>query len=243
MAGLVKNECYKVLRQGKCFLFMGAVLVLQILKIYQARFTPRTEDGAEPGGQSFPLHMIGAQSFVMALFAAVLAADLMAEEFRSGTLKLILLRPVDRRRIVAAKATALVAAVAALTGFSAAAAYVTGTLAFGWGDGGSVAATVAAAVASIGPYAGFGMLLLFVALLTEHAGMTIGIAAALYLFSPLFGIPPEYSIVHLMNTFHVTVARAASFGDILPGLGVIAAYVVFFHAAGVILIKQKDVLL
>src|SRR5690606_621856 len=103
--------------------------------------------------------------------------------------------------------------------------------------------TVAAAVASIGPYAGFGMLLLFVALLTEHAGMTIGIAAALYLFSPLFGIPPEYSIVHLMNTFHVTVARAASFGDILPGLGVLAAHGVLFRAGGVSGMQQKDVLL
>jgi ABC-type transport system involved in multi-copper enzyme maturation permease subunit len=253
LLGLVKNECYKVFRRGKFALFLGAVPALQIITVFQVLTRSPDQNAAELNGQSFPLHMIGSQPLIMALFIAVIAADLMAEEYRSGTLKLALLRPVGRSQVMAAKAVALVAAVIALAGFSVMAAYATGTLAFGWGDrllaqggpiaGSSFAVSVTAAAASIAPCAGFGMLVLFIALLTENAGLTIGIAAALYLFLPLLRIDPDYSIVYLMNTFHWAVIRGASLREVLADLGVIAAYMVLFYAAGAFYMKRKDVLL
>lgn len=253
MRGLVKNECYKVFRRGKFALFTGAVTALQLITILQMLSRPQSQIAAGLNGQSFPLRMIGSQPLIMTLFIAVLAADLIAEEYRSGTLKLALLRPVGRSQILAAKAIALVAAVTALAGFTVIAAYATGTLAFGWGDrllaqggpiaGSSIAVSFKAAAASIVPCAGFGVLVMFIALVTENVGMTIGIAAALYLFLPLLGIRQDCSIVYLMNTFHWAVIRGASLRELLTDLAVIAAYVVLFHAAGAFYMKRKDVLL
>ena len=254
MMGLVKNECFKVFRRSKLALFMGAVLALQLITIFRI-LSPQQQDESAAGmnGQSFPLHMIDSQPFILALFAAVLAADLVADEYRSGTLKLTLLRPVGRGRVLAAKAAALASAVIALTGFSVMAAYAAGTLAFGWGDrllaqgspidGSSVAVTLKAAAASIAPCTGFGVMAMFIALITESVGLTIGIAAALYLFLPLFGLDPDCSIVHLMHSFHGTAVRGASLREAASGLGVIAAYIVLFHAAGAFYMRRKDVLL
>jgi len=253
LLGLVKNECYKVFRRGKFALFLGAVPALQIITVFQVLTRSPDQNAAELNGQSFPLHMIGSQPLIMALFIAVIAADLMAEEYRSGTLKLALLRPVGRSQVMAAKAVALVAAVIALAGFSVMAAYATGTLAFGWGDrlladgvpvtGDGVAATLKAAAAQLAPCMGFGMLALFLALVTGHAGMTIGLSAALYLFLPLTRMDPRYSIVHQMNGFHLAVLHGAPIRDVLADLGVAAAYAVLFLAAGAFYMKRKDVLL
>lgn len=253
MMGLVKNECYKVLRQSKLALFMGAGLGLQIITIFQMLSGFQNQSAAELNGQSFPLHMIGIQTILMALFVAVLAADLVADEYRSGTLKLTLLRPVGRSQVMAAKAIALAAAVTALTGFTVIAAYATGTLAFGWGDGllaqgvpvagSSVAVTFKAAAASIAPCAGFGMMVMFIALITENVGLTIGISAALYLFLPLLGIRPDWSIVDQMNTFHRAVIYGDSLRAVSADLAAIMAYIVLFFAAGAFYMKRKDVLL
>lgn len=252
MTGLVRNECYKLVRLHKLYGFMGAALALQIIKIFQSLSQPRDTLALAWNGQSFPLEVIGSQSIVMAMFIAVLAADLAADEYRNGTMKLILLRPVDRSRLVAAKAVALLAAIAALVCFSVMAAYVAGTLAYGWGDrllyqgvpiaGNSIATTVRAAFASIGPDAGFGMLVLLSALITEHVGITIGIALAIYIISPLLNLH-EYSIVHQMNTFHEAAIYGASPGQWLFKLGIIAAYALLFFAAGAAYMKRKDVLL
>jgi len=65
----------------------------------------------------------------------------------------------------------------------------------------------------------------------------------LYLFLPLLRIDPDYSIVYLMNTFHWAVIRGASLREVLADLGVIAAYMVLFYAAGAFYMKRKDVLL
>lgn len=251
MTGLVKNECRKVFRQGKLALFAWAVLALQVITIF--RELSRNSGAAGLNGQSFPLRMILSQPIIMALLAAVLAADLIAAEYRSGTLKLTLLRPVSRSHVLAAKAVALVAGAMALTLFSVVAAYAAGTLAFGWGDrllaqgspvaGSSLAVTVKAALASLASCAGFGMPAMFVALATRNVGLTIGIAAALYLFLPLLGIHPDYSIVHLMHEFPRAVILGASLRDTLTDLGVIAAYASVFLAAGTFYMKRKDVLL
>jgi hypothetical protein len=249
LAGLVKNECRKAFRMRKPRLFMAAATLLQLIAVFRL-----LRDGAgEMNGQSFPLHMIDGQPLLMALYAAAIAADLAADEYRSGALKLALLRPVGRGRLVLAKAAALALAVAALAVFQVVAAYAVGTLAFGWGDrlladgvpvtGDGVAATLKAAAAQLAPCMGFGMLALFLALVTGHAGMTIGLSAALYLFLPLTRMDPRYSIVHQMNGFHLAVLHGAPIRDVLADLGVAAAYAVLFLAAGAFYMKRKDVLL
>ena len=256
MFGLIKNEVYKVFRLKKFYLFMGVLIVLQAVQIFQQLFLPSERIAYKMNGQSFPLEVIGNNIIVMVMFIAVLAADMIADEYRNGTFKLVLLRPVSRIQFIGAKAVALLASITAIVFFTVIASYITGTIAFGWGDqlllqgvpvaGNSIAITLKSAFASILPSAGFGMVVIFIALITENIGITIGLALALFIISPLlerYGNIGSYSIIHLMNTFHKIVINSATLKEVFSNIGVIAAYAVLFYIGSAIFIKRKDVLL
>ena len=256
MSGLVKNELYKAFRLRKLYLFMGAVLALQGIKIFQYKFTGQGEILFPLNGQSFPLEMIENNTIIMVMFIAVLAADMLAEEYRNGNYKPVLLRPVSRIQFVGAKAAALLASITAIVCFTVITSYMLGAIAFGWGNhllfqgvpvaGNSIAVTLRAAMASILPGAGFGMLVLFIALMTGNTGITIGSAMALFFISPLlerYGTISEYSILYLMNAFPKIFINNTTPAGISGKLGVIAVYIALFYAGSAIMIKRKDILL
>lgn len=257
MLGLVKNEIYKVLRSRKFYLFMGAVLALQLVKIFQYEFLPQDRTAYAMNGQSFPLEMIGNNSIIMVMFIAVLVADMVADEYRNGTFKLVLLRPVDRVQFIGAKAVALLVFITAIVCFTVVTSYVTGVIAFDWGDEllfqgvpmvghSGIAITLGSALASILPSIGFGMLIIFIALVTGNIGATIGSALVLFIVSSLmerYGDIAGYSIVHLMGSFHETVMNSVTPPQVLVEIGAISAYVILFYIGSAVLIKKKDVLL
>jgi ABC-2 type transport system permease protein len=256
MLNMVKNELYKVFHLRKFYLFMGVVLALQLVKIFQHKFLPQEKVAFPLNGQSFPLEMIGGNSIIMVMFIAVLAADMIADEYKNGTFKLVLLHPVSRIQFIGAKAAALMASIMAITCFTVITSYITGAIAFDWGNlllfqgvpiaGNSIAITLKSALASILPGVGFGMLVIFIALMTENVGITIGAAVALYIISPLlerYGSISNYSIIYLMNTFHEILINSSTQPQMLSKVGVIAAYVVLFYTSSAVLVKRKDVLL
>jgi len=235
---------------------MGAILALQLVEIFQYKFLPQGKVVFPLNGQSFPLEMIGGNSIIMVMFIAVLVADMFADEYRNGSFKLVLLRPVSRIQFISAKAIALLASIMAIVCFTVITAYITGTIVFTWGnqllfqgvpiDGNSIAITLKLTIASILPSAGFGMLVIFIALITENIGITIGSALALFIISPLlerYGNISNYSIIHLMNTFHEMFINNATLVQIYAKIVVIIAYVVLFYISSAIFMKRKDVLL
>ncbi len=256
MLSLVRNELYKVFRLRKLYFFMGVILVFQSVEIFQYKFLPQGKVTFPLNGQSFPLEMIGGNSIIMVMFIAVLAADMIADEYRNGTFKLVLLRPVDRIQFIGAKAVALLASITAIVCFTVITSYITGAIVFDWGKhllfqgvpiaGNSIAITLKSAIASILPSAGFGMLLIFIALVTENIGITIGSALALFIISPLlerYGNISKYSIIYLMNTFHEMFINSVTLVQIFAKIGVIAAYIALFYVGSAIFMKRKDVLL
>ncbi|MNF11802.1 ABC-2 family transporter protein [compost metagenome] len=54
-------------------------------------------------GQSLAFQVLNGSTELMILFMAVLAADLIADEIRSGTLTLTLVRPVSRIELLNAR--------------------------------------------------------------------------------------------------------------------------------------------
>lgn len=50
MPGLIKNEWYKMYRRRKWVLFMGAVLLLEAVTIFQLLSTPQEERAIELNG-------------------------------------------------------------------------------------------------------------------------------------------------------------------------------------------------
>ncbi len=235
---------------------MGVILALQAVEIFQYKFLPQGKIAFSLNGQSFPLEMIGNHSIIMVMFIAVLAADMIADEYRNGTFKLVLLRPVNRIQFIGAKCVALTVSITAIVCFTVITSYIIGAIAFDWGNhllfqgvpiaGNSFAITLKSAFASILPSAGFGMLVIFIALITGNIGITIGSALALFFISPLlerYGNISKYSIIYLMNTFHEMFINSATLVQIFAKTGVIAAYIALFYVGSAIFMKRKDVLL
>ncbi len=87
----------------------------------------------EVSGPLFARGFANAASYLLLhLLAIVFAADIVSSEFAEGTIKLLLTRPVGRRRVLASKLTALLLAIGLTVLLGGIVAYLFGGLAFGY---------------------------------------------------------------------------------------------------------------
>lgn len=262
MTGLIKNEIYKFFKQKKFYLFMGVMIAVQLVNILQYQADSREQASFLLNGQSYPLEALAESSLFIIMFLAIFIAESIAEEYKRGTFKLVLLRPVTRVQFLIAKSAGVLVCICFMVVFTTLTAYGTGFFFLGWGEqlmvqgeplfskGGSIYGgegimlTYTAAFAYILPVFGFAMLLMFIALLSLNVGITIGSALALFIFAPLLnGGITAYSIVHIMNAFPVLFINQEASREILFDTGIIFVYIVIFYIGSLIFIKKKDVLL
>ena len=255
MLGLLKNEIYKAFRLRKLYLFAGVLLAVQVITVFQYYFSESGELLSLLNGQSFPLEVIRGIPLIMVIFIAVLVSDMIVDEYRKGTLKLVLLRPVSRAKLITAKALALLVIITSLVCFTIVTSYIIGAIAFEWGEniilngipynGNGYAMTLKAAFSCILPYWGFGMLVIFIALLSENVGITIGSSLALYIILPFiesYGNIKKYSIMNLLHSFYHSVLINKNLKQILTSVVIIAGYVILFYVCSIIIFCRKDVL-
>jgi ABC-2 type transport system permease protein len=87
----------------------------------------------ELSGPLFTRGFASAASYLLLhLLAIVFAADIVSSEFAQGTIKLLLTRPVGRRRVLASKLAALLLAVGLTVLLGGVVAYVFGGIAYGY---------------------------------------------------------------------------------------------------------------
>lgn len=258
MIGLIKNELYKFLKQKKLYLFIAVIIAVQLVNVLQYK----SSNGDLLNGQSYPLAALAESSLFITMFLAVFIAETIAEEYKRGTFKLVLLRPVTRIQFMFAKSFGVFVCICSMVVFTIFTAYGTGIFFLGWGDqlivqgkplfsdgmllgdGRGVLLTLTAAFAYILPVFGFAMLIMFIALLSLNVGITIGTALALFMFAPLLNGPvQDYSIVHIMNVSPSLFVKQRASQEILFDTGIIFAYIVIFCVGSLIFIKRKDVLL
>lgn len=145
--------------------------------------------------------------FLFVLLATVFMADSWVEQNRSGALKLSLLRPVSRIALLNAKVISFFVCAAALMGFTLVSAYVVGTLVFGWEGHTAVdelGLIATSGAATLLPVLGFGLLVLFIAVLTGIMVVTVGCWQGLFA-SQLLEVSSElrdYSIIYMMQVLH-----------------------------------------
>ena len=254
MLGLIKNELYKAFRLKKFYFFMLAIAGIETAVIIQKKYGHNSSTASLMNGQSFPLALLEGISFIMVVFIAVFIADIWIDEYRVGTFKLMLLRPVSRITLLNAKIISLMTCSAILMCFTIAFAYVVGVLAFGWGEGtiingveyGSlfgIGITLSAAVAMLFPILGFGMLVTLVALWTDNIGVTIGGALGFMIISQVLEISEgirKYSIIYLIRSFHKNFINGFSWDTILINAAVIATYVILCYIGCLLLFRKKD---
>ncbi|WAH38695.1 ABC transporter permease [Alicyclobacillus dauci] len=101
MINLVRNENTKIYRRTRTWIFFVAVLLgviaIALVINQNMRVTHVSEDAWKFATTSSSLMSL------VTIFTAVIAGDILASEFGSGTIKLLLIRPVSRTKILVSK--------------------------------------------------------------------------------------------------------------------------------------------
>jgi ABC-type transport system involved in multi-copper enzyme maturation permease subunit len=247
MGRLIKNELYKTFRLKKSYLLMLVVVGIEVAVALQGKYGG-VNDRAMISGQDFPFLLLNNLPLLFVIYTAVFIADSWVDECRSGALKLPLLRPVSRTALLSAKVISFFMTATVLMGFTLLSAYGVGWGVFGWGEvtniGGVLMVLESGAVILL-PVLGFGLLILFVAVLTEHMVVTVGVAFGLLLISHMLEVSEgmrDYSIIYMMRAFYQNIFLQFDPETIILNMVVIAAYIVLFYLGSVLVFRKKDML-
>lgn len=256
MIRLIQNELIKAARLTKIPLFFCLITGIEIIFVLQSRWKGTNFSAIDLNGQSLAFQVLNGSTELMILFMAVLAADLIADEIRSGTLTLTLVRPVSRIELLNAKVASFFLLVAVGLGYLVISSYIVGTLALGWGEqfvlegaayssGQGIWLTVRSFLLMLLPNLGFGMIVIFIGIVASNLGVTIGLSLGLMALSPFVeGIRQvkDYFIVYQMKYFHLNGLHdpfsAESFKGVLSTIVTIG----FFYLGSVIVLKKKDLM-
>lgn len=254
MFALLKNELYKAFHLKKTYFMMLIAAAAEISMALQIKL-----GGAPPGapvinGQSFPLLWLDNLPYLLVIFVAVFIADIWVDEYRTGTFKLTLLRPVKRSALLNAKVISLLCSSAAVIFFALVSSYAVGTAVFGWGGGivigdseystlAGITLTLKAGAVTLFPVLGFGVLVMFLALFTDSMGVTIGGALGFMFVSRVFessAIWRDYSVIYLMSAFYRNLLFGSAWDIVLKNIAVIVLYSIIFYTGSRILFNQKN---
>lgn len=255
--GLLKNELYKLFKMKKIYVFIAVMLGITFLNLYNY----------EPGGsemtvwdvrygQSVPLTMIQIFSQFMIIFIPIVMADSISNEYRSGTLKLSLLRPVTRTKLLLAKIITLFVFIAVSTIIFLFLSYAMGTYFIGWGQGTEYMGVIYPSMKGIGvttgiyallmlPYLAYGIFTGFIAVLAKNMSTAIIISLVLITIvlnlNDITAIAP-YSLAYHLYYLPEEVIKAQNWVDMLQSIGVVFSYIVVFAGLSFAVFKKKEIL-
>lgn len=130
---LVKNENMKIYRRVGTWIMLGIILLIVVLVNILMRIYADDRSMWEV--------MVDIEMFtylLITIFAVVVSADSVAGEFSSGTIKLLLIRPWSRSKILLSKYIALLMFALAMSALMFVGTLVLGLILFGGADGKTV---------------------------------------------------------------------------------------------------------
>jgi ABC-type transport system involved in multi-copper enzyme maturation permease subunit len=92
---------------------------------------------------------------------------------------------------------------------------------------------------------GFGLLISFIAILTDNMGVTIGGALGFMVFSQMLEASEklrDYSIIYLMRSFYKNLFFQHTKETVIMNIVVITAYIMIFYVGCVLAFYKKDVI-
>ena len=207
-------------------------------------------------GQSYPV--VSLESFLSGLlpiFIILLAADMTTSEYEHGTLKLFLLRPVTRTRLLGAKAAALMITIITLLAVNLVAAYGLGTLFLGWGEGfkfgetalsqgSGIIYTLTANIAAVIPQMCFAALIIFISLVAVNGNTTIGVSLGFLVIMQVaanFAVIKPFLISSYFGIYKWFLVQPR-WETVITGIAVMLVYGVCFLAAANYTLNRKDIL-
>lgn len=253
---LLRNEFVKLLKLKKLYIFLLILLVNEALVIYFYKFPGSMKSIiVSPNGQSVPLTLVNGMAQFMTIFIPIYLADSITGEYRSGTLKLSLLQPVDRLDLLRAKLAALFIFITLIVSFSVLSSYIMGTVAFGWGSytgyagtryapAQGIVLTLTAYALLLLPYLAYGMMAAFVAVSATNGSTTIvlcitAVTAGQYLNS--FAALKPFSLVNQMYFYHEYFLKGLNWPAAILSTAVIFGYVAVFYLLAAHRFSKKDI--
>lgn len=254
MLRLLENEVFKIFAQKKIYVFMIVIVLFSMLPAVE--WAQGSVD-IPMNGQNLPLYMLGTINSIIPIFIIVTFGDLITDEYVNGTLKLPLLHPVSRPKLLTAKLLALIVPVTLLLLLGMLSSYGIGTLLFGWGDqflyNESVFAiekgilfTLGSYIASILPLMMFAAVVMLICLPFPSGGAavaaSIGLLLLLSLLAQLLESIRPYLIITYFHEFPNQLFFTGDIGKILLSLLVMSVYGISSYLGSIYFFTRKDLL-
>jgi ABC-2 type transport system permease protein len=266
---MFRVELAKAARRWRTWLLgaaLGAIPCLIVLAVKLSPPTPADVGDAPPfllgilrNGMFAPLTGLAVvQPFFLSLSVGLFAGDAIAGEAQAGTLRSLLVRPVERPRLIGAKYAAALALTGTMLLVVIAAGLVAGGAVFGLhplptlsGTTLSIpiafARTLAAAAFIVLAASGITSLGLFVSTLTDSGPGAIVATVVLAIASQVLEQIPSLHAIHPFLPTHGWLGYSDLFrfpvewGTMRAGLIVSAAYTIVFLGAALLWFERKDV--
>jgi len=254
MLRIIGNEVSKIFAQKKIIAFMFIVVAFSLLPAVEWALG---EADVIFTGQNLPLYMLATVNSIIPIYLIVSLGDLISDEYVNGTLKIPLLHPVSRAKLLTGKLLAQIVPAALLSFLGMAAAYGIGTLLFGWGEGflynesaasagTGILLTLGSYLVSLLPLMVFAAVVMFFCLQLPSGGAAVAASIGVLLFLSLLGqlldsIRP-YLIITYFHEFSNYLFFTGDAGKILLSLAVMAVYGVMFYFGSILFFRKKDLL-
>jgi ABC-2 type transport system permease protein len=265
---MIRWELYKLLRQRRTFLGLGATALVPVLFVAAIEITRRGPDAGEvpfaaqllDNGLVVPLITLGFATFVLLpLVVAFVAGDSIAGEVSAGTLKTILGRSVGRTELFFSKVAAItvycLAAPAILVGVGLVAGYLTGGFEPLAGPGGAligVGRGIALVLSGAGlvalPLLGLAAFAIFLSAATQNslgAGVGAVVLVLLLRLASSLGLAGPLDAYLLTNQFEAWLNLTRdpiSWDPIIHSAWVSLLWTAIFLAAAWAIFARRDVL-
>lgn len=259
MKGLIKNELFKIVKQKKIYIMAGVILAITLALIFVSIAVEEAPPVAS-SGQEFPLSLLEGMVSLLPVLLIFMVSDMVAGEYNSGTLKLSLLYPVSRDRLLISKMIAILVMTIFLLAFTLVTGYIAGILVWGWeegfaylgqeyGAGKGWLITIQSYLVSVLPVFSLGILFLFLSLLvktnTAALGLSLVIFFAMSFLSDFLEAARPLLLTSYLHIFQFILLREESAElsrMILPGFAVLVLGTGVLIGASLFLFRRKDIL-
>ena len=239
---------------------MAGVILAITLALVFVSFSVEEAAPLASGGQEYPLSLLEGMVNLLPLLLIFIVSDMVAGEYNSGTLKLSLLYPVSRDRLLISKMMAILVMTVFLLAFTLVIGYIAGFLAWGWEEGFTymgmeystgkgILVTLQSYLITVLPVFSLGLLFLFLSLLVKNGTAALGLSFVIFLamsfLSDFMDIARPILITSYLNIFQFILLRDESSElsrMILPGFAVLVLGTTLLIAVSLLYFQRKDIL-
>lgn len=254
MLNIVKNELFKVFAKKKVYIFMAILFVLSVLPCVASLIL---KNGAEITGQMLAISQLTMLTdLLIPIFITILISDLYTEEYADGTLKLQLMHPVSRGKLLSSKMITLAMTIMILLIFSMISGYIVGTAFFGWGDqfaiddvaystGSGILLTFGSYMVSVIPMISFGAFVLLITLQFTSGGAAVGTSIGVFIIltytSQFIEEAKPFIINNFFDVFYLFINNS-EIKNIVNAFTVIAIYGIGSYIISSFIFHRKEIL-